>query len=239
VERSAVRNVCRDAVAAAEAAVPVFAAAQQLGSEQPRIAAYAHRHGCRISSAARGAGRRAVERSAAGAVDGAASNGAAGDVFARAAVGASRPRQILADCPGTVGRGPAALEPGILGCADDTPEQLASGGVDYTQNFAKSNANHGMATRMLKTYFDQVPGSVAALDANPQVRAALRAQLARDTELGTMMGGPRADVARAKQIMAESGYKGLFEALAKGEVLPSVLIPLGLAGTYEAGSPRE
>ena len=137
--------------------------------------------------------------------------------------------------------GPLKLE--LMGAlrGKELPQQvdIIAGGVDYTQNFAKSNANHGMVTRMLKTYFDQVPGSVAALDANPQVRATLRAQLARDTELGTMVGGPRADVARAKQIMAESGYKGLFEALAKGEVLPSVLIPLGLAGTYEAVTSRE
>jgi hypothetical protein len=123
----------------------------------------------------------------------------------------------------------------------DLPQQadIITGAVDYAQDFAKNNANRGMATRKLKTYFDEVPGTVETLDANPHVRATLRGQLARDAELGQMMGGPRADVARAKEILAKSGYKGLFEALANRELLPSVLVPLGLVGTYEAVSPRE
>jgi hypothetical protein len=35
------------------------------------------------------------------------------------------------------------------------------------------------------------------------------------------------------------GFKGLFEALARGELLPAALVPLGLAGGQDSGSSRE
>jgi hypothetical protein len=56
------------------------------------------------------------------------------------------------------------------------------------------------------------------------------------------MGGVREDVQRARSIIAEKGFKGfkgLFEALARGELLPATLMPLGLAGSQDIGSSRE
>jgi hypothetical protein len=43
----------------------------------------------------------------------------------------------------------------------------------------------------------------------------------------------RSDIQRARQLIAEKGLRGLFDALDGGELLPAVLLPLGLAGAYQ------
>jgi hypothetical protein len=43
----------------------------------------------------------------------------------------------------------------------------------------------------------------------------------------------RSDIQRARQLIAEKGLRGLFDALDRGELLPAVLLPLGLAGAYQ------
>jgi hypothetical protein len=47
----------------------------------------------------------------------------------------------------------------------------------------------------------------------------------------------RSDIQRARQLIAEKGLRGLFDALDGGE-LSAVLLPLGLAGAYQ-GKPSE
>jgi hypothetical protein len=90
------------------------AAEEHLGFEQSPC-----RRECRISCAARKTGRQAVERSVADHTSPDESIRAVADVAVCANAGASRLRQVLAGCPGTVRRKRAAAEPSILGRAQD------------------------------------------------------------------------------------------------------------------------
>ena len=119
-----------------------------------------------------------------------------------------------------------------------SPELVKADSV--TANFedllASANRGQRRATEQLvKILADAPPGTIEALDRSNLFREIAAVRRARDAEMATTMGGVRDDLQRARQIVAERGLRGLIEALARKEVLPSVLAPLGLAG-YEASS---
>jgi hypothetical protein len=69
--------------------------------------------------------------------------------------------------------------------------------------------------------------------------ARAEARVGRDAELAQATNDMlRSDIQRARQIIAEKGLRGLFDALDRGELLPGVLVSLGLAGAYQ-GKPSE
>jgi hypothetical protein len=64
-------------------------------------------------------------------------------------------------------------------------------------------------------------------------------RLERDAQRERLMSGAREDIQRAREIIATSGLRGLFGALARRELLPAVLTPLGLAHLYGDVPARE
>ena len=59
------------------------------------------------------------------------------------------------------------------------------------------------------------------------MRQAVLARMERDAELAAQTGQPiQAHLQRARQIIAESGFTGLFEALKRAAALPAAFAPL-------------
>ena len=105
---------------------------------------------------------------------------------------------------------------------------------------ARDNKEKGLATeRIARMLADAPPGTIEALDRSRLLRDMAAARRARDVEYGPSSGGVRKDAQRAREIIAERGFRGLIEAVQRKEILPSVLASLGLVGAYEAGSPGE
>jgi hypothetical protein len=65
----------------------------------------------------------------------------------------------------------------------------------------------------LREKVELAPGSLEKLDADPQFHAMLLRRLERDAERATPMGSVRADIQRAREIIAKDGLRGLFEAM--------------------------
>ena len=72
------------------------------------------------------------------------------------------------------------------------------------------------------------PALIGKLDADPQIRQAVLARMQGDAEIAAQTGQPiRADLQRARQIIVEDGFAGLFAALRRGVALPAAaFVPL-------------
>lgn len=102
------------------------------------------------------------------------------------------------------------------------------------------NAGSGKATASLERYLTDpaIPDMLDKLDADPRLRQAALARFERDAEYAERLGSvAREDIQRARQIVAESGLKGLFEAARRGVVLP--VLALGVLGGASAMTPTE
>jgi hypothetical protein len=101
----------------------------------------------------------------------------------------------------------------ILPGAQAERRRLISGNVDYEQAFQRPGT--GAATGQLKDVLDvpQLPDLMRKLDQDPAIRQKMLDLNARDIEVGNRTGMPvRQDVLRARQIVAEQGFQGLFRA---------------------------
>jgi hypothetical protein len=134
---------------------------------------------------------------------------------------------------GPTGRelGRSTLPQEVEGVLGRRPEQvkLDTGYIDY-QNLWGKGEGTGAVTRALKKQLanKNAPAIIKRLDASPGIRHAVAARLARDAEVAEQTGQPiRADVQRARQIIIDEGFSGLFAALRRGVALPALaLAPL-------------
>jgi hypothetical protein len=93
----------------------------------------------------------------------------------------------------------------------------------------------GAVTKQLQEYMPN-EHVVAKIDASPDVRRAALDRFHRDSEYAAQTGTvAREDVQRARQIVAESGFGGLFAALKKtgGAGLPAALLPVAAGALQE------
>lgn len=103
------------------------------------------------------------------------------------------------------------------------------------------NAGSGKATAALERYLTDpaVPGLIDKMDADPRIRQAALARFERDAEYAERLGtATRDDIQRARQIVAERGFKGLFDAARQGVALPILAIGV-LGGASAASAPAE
>ena len=103
------------------------------------------------------------------------------------------------------------------------PAKLDTGYIDYQKLWGRAEGTGGV-TRALKQQLmrKDAPDLIARLDSSPEIRRAVLGRLQRDAELAAQTGQPiRADLQRARQIVAESGFSGLFAALKSGAALPA------------------
>ena len=136
------------------------------------------------------------------------------------------------------------LAPGIKKILPDAgrPELVKAESViaDLEKLLVSDNEGKRLATEHIaRMLADAPPGTIEALDRSGLLREMAAARRARDAYHGPSEGGVRKDAQRAREIIAERGFRGLIEAVQRKEVLPSVLASLGLAGAYEAGPPGE
>ena len=121
-------------------------------------------------------------------------------------------------------RGPLRQEiEGALPGAEPKQVKLDTGYIDY-QNLWGKKEGTGAVTRELKKQLmrKDAPEIIARLDRSPELRRAVLGRLQRDAEIAAQTGQPiRADLQRARQIIAESGFSGLFAALKSGAALPA------------------
>ncbi len=99
------------------------------------------------------------------------------------------------------------------------------------------NAGSGRATAELRRLLTDpaLPALLDNLDRDPRIRQAALDRFARDIEFAERLGTvPRADIQRARQIVATSGLRGLFEALEQGVALP--ILAVGALGAARAAS---
>ena len=83
----------------------------------------------------------------------------------------------------------------------------------------------GSATRSLEEALTQpeIPDAIVRIDADPRIAERARAKLEADEKFATENNLPiREDIQRARQIISESGFQGLFDALKNGAVLPAI-----------------
>jgi hypothetical protein len=101
------------------------------------------------------------------------------------------------------------------------------------------NAGTGRATAALERYLTDpaVPALLDKLDADPRLRQAALDRFTRDADYAQQLGtATREDIQRARQIIAERGLKGLFEAARQGAVLP--VLAIGILGGAAATAPQ-
>jgi hypothetical protein len=105
-----------------------------------------------------------------------------------------------------------------------------------TINYAKAFGNKqgtGAATRLLRK---QIPNDAVLdkLDASKELRTAVLNRFNRDALAAAQGGGvAREDVQLARDIIVNSGFRGLFAALKSGAALPAALLPIA-AGAVAA-----
>jgi hypothetical protein len=107
--------------------------------------------------------------------------------------------------------------------------RMVSDAVDYEGAWQQGEGS-GAATRILqgKLTDERIPLLVQRLDADPAVRQKMRDLISRDAEWSQRTGlAVRQDVQRARSIIAERGFAGLFEALKRGEKLPAITAAAG------------
>lgn len=129
--------------------------------------------------------------------------------------------QLLPDAVGPVER--ARLQPG--------------GYLDLQDALKAENAGQGLATRQLEETLTKNPVLLDKLDADPRIRQAALDRFERDAAFAGELGVARDDIQRARRLIGEGGFKALFEALRRGEVLPALAI--GALGASAVGSQRQ
>ena len=112
--------------------------------------------------------------------------------------------------------------------------KVASG---YIPMFEKAGApGSGIATHRLEDLFSQYPGLIDKLDQNAALRARYQSGADLDAEMAAKgLGDVRPDVQLARNILADKGLRGLFEARKAGVALPAIA---GLAA-IPALAPRQ
>ncbi len=102
-------------------------------------------------------------------------------------------------------------------------------GTGGFENAWQAGEGSGAATRQLQALFENPHASraMSSLDASSKVRLRALAKLERDEQLAARTSQPiRSDIQRARRIIYDSGFSGLFAALKRGEALPAVAVPL-------------
>jgi hypothetical protein len=114
--------------------------------------------------------------------------------------------------------------------------QLDAGYIPYTEAW-RAGEGSGAVTRELQRHLQEAAAALAKLDASPELRAAALAHLERDTEIAARTNQPvRADLQRAREIIAKEGFSGLWTALERGVAIPAVVLaPLMALGAREPG----
>ena len=113
--------------------------------------------------------------------------------------------------------------------------------MDYEEAW-QAEEGSGEATRKLMSLFDNQYGPAALdhLDSDPGIRRIMLEKNERDLAALAAEGNLplRQDVLNARRIISEGGFRGLFEAMQRGELLPAVAIPLLGLGAF-LGSQQE
>ena len=130
-------------------------------------------------------------------------------------------------------------QPQEAGPWTDFPAQAQEAGpwADFIPRISMSERGPSQAPAWAKTVGPDVFGAATQArghgfpdTTNESIRPYAAARFARDAEFGQKSGEvPRPDIQRARDIVAREGLRGLRPALNRGELLPSVLGPLGLA----------
>ncbi len=149
------------------------------------------------------------------------------------------------DGPPPVGVFNKALKEGILqselkAIVPGTPQRakMETGYISYEEAW-KAGEGSGKVTAELKKWLEgpDAPATLAKLDASKEVRKAAFDRMTRDAEIARKTGQPiRADLQRARSIIATSGFTGLFEAWKKGVALPAAALApflLALRGEHQ------
>jgi hypothetical protein len=93
----------------------------------------------------------------------------------------------------------------------------------YFTGLERENAGSGKATAQLLDLLEANPTILDKFDASASVRQRVLDRMTRDSDVAARTGMPlRADLQRAREIIATSGFKGLRQALQAGVVLPAV-----------------
>ena len=101
--------------------------------------------------------------------------------------------------------------------------KIDAGYVGYEDALKKPGS--GEATKILEDALNspEAPAMLAKLDKNTALRAKVLDRLNRDAEYAAKTGQPvREDIQRARQIISEGGFSGLFEARRAGVALPAL-----------------
>lgn len=121
---------------------------------------------------------------------------------------------------------PAAMELESIAGVPPKQAKLETGAVGYEKALAGPQGT-GMATRVLQKALrsKDAPALMARLDGDLALRTKVMERLNRDAEYGARTGQPvRADVQRARRIIARDGFAGLFRALRAGVALPAAVL---------------
>jgi hypothetical protein len=112
---------------------------------------------------------------------------------------------------------------GVLNTRRMQGGEHVGGYADYADAWSKPPGS-GAATRQLEGALSE--RDILALDNNPRIRQIMRDKNIHDKAYAEELGLPlRQDVITAREIIASSGFAGLFEALKKGSVaLPAVAL---------------
>jgi len=125
-------------------------------------------------------------------------------------------------------RGELGTELNGLGLSSSGRARVVSDNVDYQDALSAANAGQGQATRQMFELLDDpdIPGTLAQLDASPELRNRALARYDRDAELEARTGwANREDLQRLRKIIADEGLTGLRNALKSGVALPAFALP--------------